>query len=120
VRAWAVKNKTDVTELEVCVHNAYRSTILAGKILVDRPPAPLPRHQEVKILEDAEVKRRQNPRLRYPRQLRHIDHTSSCKLAMMSLLALVRWRRTRPMMPLSAAETVWPTYTGKPSRSHRA
>ena len=34
----------------------------------------LPEFQSVKILDDGEVKRRRDPRLRYPRQLRHIDH----------------------------------------------
>lgn len=75
VRAWPVPDRAQVIDLERRVHHEYRATILAGKEI--GPPAdadaPLPQYTEVRILEPAEVARRQDPALRFPRQVRLVD-----------------------------------------------
>jgi hypothetical protein len=75
VRAWPVDDKNEVNELEKAVHQEYKATIIAGKV-ASSPASkkPLPKYETVRILEPEEVAKRKDPRLRYPRQLRHIDH----------------------------------------------
>jgi hypothetical protein len=75
VRARPETDKSKVDELERRVFHEYRSTIIAGKIL--RPPQsvePLPAFSPVRILDAEEVARRRDPRVRLPRQLRHIEN----------------------------------------------
>lgn len=75
VRAWPETDKSKVDELERRVFHEYRSTIIAGKLL--KPPqsvGALPEFSQVRILSPKEVTRRKDPRVRLPRQLRHIDN----------------------------------------------
>lgn len=75
VRAWPVDDKGRVSELEKTVYHEYKATILAGEVL--SAPAtvkPLPKYESVRILEPEEVTKRRDPKVRYPRQLRHLDH----------------------------------------------
>ncbi len=75
VRAWPVSSSDAVTELERRVFHEYRSTIIAGKTLtMPQTIGPLPAFSQVRILSPEEVARRKDPRVRLPRQLRHIDN----------------------------------------------
>jgi hypothetical protein len=73
VRAWPT-HSDEIDNLEKLVYQTYKGTILAGKIL--SPPTGrtvLPKPELVRILNADEVERRKDPRLRFPRQLRHLE-----------------------------------------------
>jgi hypothetical protein len=75
VRAWPLQDETEINDLEKRIYHEYKTTILAGEQLsAPRSIKPLPKYESVRILEPNEVTRRKDPRLRYPRQLRHLDH----------------------------------------------
>ena len=65
-----------VPELELLVFHHLKSTILAGRELrlPSNRSAGLPSYQTVRVLESSEHARRRDPRLRYPRQLWHLQH----------------------------------------------
>lgn len=72
--AWVERSTSTISELEKRVHHEYRETIIAGEQL----SAPstfgrLPNHQEIQIRETEDIKKRQDPRMRFPRQLLHLE-----------------------------------------------